>query len=200
VIPGHRPPIVLLGAIALGLQVVVATAAFAQETVNYASISGRVWDPQGAAVPGAQVTARQTETDVISETTSDREGRFRFPYLRIGPYEINVRLQGFADAVRRVSLTVGSAFDMPISLSVGALDENLTVVGQSTVIEAVRSQIAGVAVRGAKRAAQRPELPRSRAARAWSVADQRWQHPAVCGDVGGARTGALGGEPAQFLQ
>ena len=142
-IGSRRPPIALLGAIALGFQVIVSTAALAQETVNYASISGRVWDPQGAAVPGAQVTARQTETNLTSETTSDPEGRFRFPYLRVGPYEIKVRLQGFADAERRLSLTVGSAFDIPISLSVGALDESLTVVGQSTIIESVRSQIAG---------------------------------------------------------
>ena len=37
----------------------VPAAAVAQETVNQASISGRVVDPQGAVVPGAVVTARQ---------------------------------------------------------------------------------------------------------------------------------------------
>ena len=82
---------------------VIATPASvnAQETINYASVSGRVVDPQGAVVPGAQVTARQTATNVTAETVTDSEGRFRFPYLKVGPYEIPVHLQGFADGVRR---------------------------------------------------------------------------------------------------
>ena len=73
---------------------------WAQETVNYASVSGRVTDPQGAVVPGALVTARQTETNVMAEVVTDEEGRFRFPYLKVGQYEIAVHLEGFADATR----------------------------------------------------------------------------------------------------
>ena len=45
-----------------------ARIVYAQETINYASVSGRVTDPQGAVVPGAQVSARQTETNVTAET------------------------------------------------------------------------------------------------------------------------------------
>jgi hypothetical protein len=40
----------------------------AQETINYASVSGRVMDPQGAV---AQVSARQTDTNVTAETITD---------------------------------------------------------------------------------------------------------------------------------
>src|SRR5580765_5333290 len=124
---------------------VVASAhvAVAQETVNFANISGRVTDPQGAAAPGAQVTARQTETNITAETVTDPQGRFRFPYLKVGPYEIKVRLQGFAEATRSLILTVGSAFELPVSLTVGALDTSVTVTGEATVLEAARSQIAG---------------------------------------------------------
>ena len=124
---------------------VVASAhiAAAQETVNFASISGRVTDPQGAGVPGAQVTARQTETNITGETVTDQQGRFRFPYLKVGPYEIKVRLQGFAEATRSLTLTVGSAFELPVPLKVAALDTSVTVTGEATVLEAARSQIAG---------------------------------------------------------
>jgi hypothetical protein len=52
--------------------------------VNFASISGRVTDPSGAAVPGATVTARQTDTNVPADAVTDSSGRFRFPYLRVG--------------------------------------------------------------------------------------------------------------------
>ena len=66
----------------------------AQQSVDYASVSGRVTDPSGAVVPGAQVTARHTETNVTGATATDQEGRFRFPYLRVGPYEITVAPAG----------------------------------------------------------------------------------------------------------
>jgi len=92
----------------------------AQETISQASVSGRVTDPQGGVVPGAVVTARQTETNVTAETITDQGGRFRFPYLRVGPYQVTVRLQGFADATRALTLTVGSAFDLPVTLVIAA--------------------------------------------------------------------------------
>ena len=60
----------------------------AQETISYGTISGRVTDPQGAVVPGANVSARQIETNLTREAVTDEEGRFRFPYLRVGRYEI----------------------------------------------------------------------------------------------------------------
>ena len=91
-----------------------AVGVSAQETVNYASVSGRVTDPSGGVVPGAQVTARQTDTNVTATAITDSEGRFRFPYLRVGPYEITVHDAGFADATRRLTLTLGSAFELPI--------------------------------------------------------------------------------------
>ena len=121
----------------------LAHAAAAQETINSASVSGRVTDPQSALVPGAAVTARQTDTNVVAETTTDENGRFRFPYLKVGRYEITVRLQGFADATRALTLTVGSAFDLPITLAVGGVDASVTVSAEATVLEAARSQIAG---------------------------------------------------------
>jgi hypothetical protein len=124
------------------LCLVLAKSAGAQETVNLASVSGRVTDPQGAAVPGAAVTARHTETNVSREATTDDQGRFRFPYLNVGTYEVVVRLSGFADLTRRLTLTVGSAFDLPITLSVNGVVENVTVTGAATLLEAARSQIA----------------------------------------------------------
>ena len=115
----------------------------AQETVSQASISGRVVDPQAAVVPGAVVTARNTDTNLAAETVTDQAGRFRFPYLRVGPYEMTVRLAGFADVTRMLTLTVGSAFEVPVMLAVAGVTTDVTVTGQATVLEAARSQIAG---------------------------------------------------------
>jgi hypothetical protein len=115
----------------------------AQQSVDYASVSGRVTDPSGAVVPDAQVTARHTETNLTGAAVTDQEGRFRFPYLRVGPYEVTVYQQGFAQFTRPLTLPVGAAFELPVSLTIGALDTSVTVTGQATVLEAARSQIAG---------------------------------------------------------
>src|SRR5215471_13376578 len=96
--------------------VLLARLLAAQETINSASVSGRVTDPSGAVVENAHVKARQTETNITSATITDREGRFRFPYLRLGAYEVTVAYPGFAEAKRPVTLTVGSAFELPFAL------------------------------------------------------------------------------------
>jgi outer membrane receptor protein involved in Fe transport len=116
--------------------------AAAQETINNASVSGRVTDAQGGVVPDAQVTARQIETNITASATTDANGRFRFPYLRIGRYEISVTQPGFAPANRQLALTVGSAFEIPFVLVVEGVATTVTVSADTPVLESARSQIA----------------------------------------------------------
>ena len=130
-------------AVLVFISIVVAAPARAQETVNSASVSGRVVDPQGAVVSGAPVVARQIDTNITRETVTDAEGRFRFPYLKVGRYEFKIRIDGFADATRALTLTAGSAFELPIALTLGSLDASVTVSAEAVVLEAARSQIAG---------------------------------------------------------
>ena len=129
-----------LGAILVVLS--ISSVVSAQQTVDVASVSGRVHDSSGAVVPGALVTVRHTETNVVATAVTDQDGRFRFPYLRIGPYELTVQLAGFHDVTRRLSLTVGSAFELPITLAVATVETAVTVTADADVLEAARSQIA----------------------------------------------------------
>ena len=115
----------------------------AQETINQGAISGRVLDAQGAAVPGVMVIVRQTDTNVTVQAITETDGRFRFPYLKIGPYELRARLQGFKDNARTLVLSAGSAFDISITLEVAGIDAAVTVVADSQLLETARSQIAG---------------------------------------------------------
>jgi hypothetical protein len=123
--------------------VLAATILLAQETVNHASIGGRVTDPSGAVIQGAEVSARHIETNVATTARTDGEGRFRFPYLRVGRYRITVRKPGFMPAVQLVTATAGSAFELPVPLAVGVPETNVTVSAEATMLEAARSQVAG---------------------------------------------------------
>ena len=132
-----------LGLIAAACAIASAGVAYGQETINQAAISGRVIDALGAAVPGATVSVRQTETNVTVQALTEADGRFRFPYLKIGPYELSVKLQGFRDSVRALVLSAGSAFDIPITLQVAGIEAAVSVVATRPILETARSQIAG---------------------------------------------------------
>jgi hypothetical protein len=121
----------------------LSLCARAQESINYASLAGRVTDPQGASIAGAGVTARHTGTNVKVTVVTEEDGRFRFPFLKVGAYDVDVRAQGFKALTRPLTLNVGAAYQLPIRLEVGGLEEKVTVIGDAATIETARSQIAG---------------------------------------------------------
>src|SRR5712692_4189549 len=71
----------------LGILVLVASAGSAWAQVA-ASISGRVEDPSGAAVPAATVTVRNVETGLTRTVATDGAGNYRVLSLSVGGYEV----------------------------------------------------------------------------------------------------------------
>jgi hypothetical protein len=131
----------------IGPAFAMAISGLAQETLNYGTISGVVTDPSGAVIDGAAITARQTEINLTAQATTDAEGRFRLRYLRVGTYEITVHQSGFEDAKRALTLTIGSAFELPVSLKVATTETSVLVTADAPVLEAARTHIAGTVPR-----------------------------------------------------
>jgi hypothetical protein len=121
--------------------VAFARGAAAQETIHYASVSGRVTDPAGGAVDGTPVTVRHTQTNTTATAVTDRDGRFRFAYLRVGPYELTVRKSGFKTASRTLTLAAGAAVEVPLVLELGTAEATVTVSADAAVLETARSQV-----------------------------------------------------------
>jgi hypothetical protein len=63
----------------VSLYLLLISMASAQESINYASVSGRVTDPTGTVIEGADVTAHRIDTNLASRAKTDSEGRFRLP-------------------------------------------------------------------------------------------------------------------------
>jgi hypothetical protein len=124
------------------LYLLIAVPLLGQETLNYSSVSGRITDPAGAVVEGAAIVARNLDTNLKSATVTGTDGRFRFPYLAVGTYEIAAAKSGFAAARQTLTLTAGSAFDLPLALTIASADSSVTVSAEATVLEAARTQIA----------------------------------------------------------
>ena len=83
------------------------------------------------------------DTNVTAKAVTGADGRFRLPYLKVGPYEVTIHRDGFADSTRSLTLTIGSAFDLKVVLTVAGVTSDVTVVGNGNQLETARSQIAG---------------------------------------------------------
>ena len=129
-------------AIALGCVLACAGPLSAQQTVDVASISGRIVDTSGAVIPGVTVTATHVETNVANISVTGVDGRFRFPYLRVGSYAIVATLDGFREESRTLTVTLASAYEIPLTLTVAGVATTVNVSAEAPVLEAARSQIA----------------------------------------------------------
>lgn len=116
--------------------------ALSQQAINTATLGGHVLDAGGAAVTGAIVTATNLEKNLNWTATSDSQGRFNFLYLPVGNYQVKVELTGFANLERNLTLNVGQALDLPVTLTVGNLTADINVVSEAPVLETVRTQVA----------------------------------------------------------
>ncbi len=132
----------LRACIALGCVLALAGPSSAQQTVDVGSVNGRVVDEMQMSIPGVAIVATHRLTNVKATTTTDEEGRFRFPYLRIGVYDISASLTGFKDVTRNVAVSAGSAFDIPFVMPLASIEETIMIVDEAPVIESARTQIA----------------------------------------------------------
>jgi hypothetical protein len=106
------------------------------------NIYGTVVDSEGNPLPGVNVTLTQSTIAPMTAVTS-AEGRFRFLSLFPGnDYVIKAELQGFKTKVETgVIVNVARNADITVAMEQGALEEQVTVVAQTPVVDAKKTQI-----------------------------------------------------------
>jgi|GEM_PF-2654924 len=90
------------------------------ELTQSGSLRGTVTSPDGAAIPGATVTIRNTNTLREQTVTTDESGGFRVVGLPPGPYEVIVEFASFAKKVVHVELSPEGV--APVSVQMGGND------------------------------------------------------------------------------
>jgi len=128
-------------ALALAALLVCAWSAHAQQAAASAAVSGVVKDASAAAVAGASVTIRNHATNQRWDATTDQVGRYRFLYLPTGDYHLSVESPGFAIANVNLTLGVGAAVDVPVTLT-PAVASNVEVTAAAPLVEAARTEAA----------------------------------------------------------
>src|SRR5438876_7671458 len=109
-----------------------------------AAIQGTVRDSSGAIIPGAMITANNTETNLRRTATSNEAGLFSIPDLPPGKYRVQVSPSGFQTRVVEIELVVGQEFVLNAALQVGALTEQVTVTSEVPLVDTSTSQVSGL--------------------------------------------------------
>jgi outer membrane receptor protein involved in Fe transport len=125
------------------LLALLSSFAFAQSQATTGDIEGRVVDPNGAAVPNANVTAKNQQTGLEKSATSDAEGGYRITFLPPGQYNVSTSgVSGFQPTtLQNVTVSVGGKTPLDITLSVGGTNIDVNVVSESQVVETARTSV-----------------------------------------------------------
>jgi hypothetical protein len=122
---------------------VVASIRSAEAQTAAANLEGVVTDQSGAVLPGVSVTVTNPATGFGREATSDERGAYRFTSLPAGSYTVSATITGFAPQTRReVILPVGNTIVVSFQLSLGAVEQSLTVTAQAPLLRAAEGSIA----------------------------------------------------------
>jgi len=110
-----------------------------------ASLSGQITDPSGAAVFAASVTAKNLDTEISRTVPTDQSGRYRFVALPVGPYEVRVTKEGFAEGIRSgIRLVIGQDATVDVGLRVGKVTEQVKVTGDAPIVNLTTQDISGL--------------------------------------------------------
>ena len=137
----------LASSVAISLTVVliislfVSSAAYAQ--VTGATLSGTVTDPSGAAVAGAQISIKNTDSGIATQATSDSNGFYTAPNLVPAPYEVKASAKGFSTTASNITLSVGAQQTLNMPMKVGETSQTVEVTETAPQIDLSSSALTG---------------------------------------------------------
>ena len=106
------------------------------------AITGVVRDTSGAILPGVTVEASSPALiERVRSAVTDSSGQYRIEDLRPGSYVVTFTLAGFSTVRREgIELTGSLAALVNVELRVGALEETITVKGESPIVDVVNAK------------------------------------------------------------
>ena len=127
-----------IAALATAVLVVLTGTAHAQAVRG--TLLGSVHDGQGAAIPGATVTATETQTNISRTAVTNQSGNYVFANLKDGLYRVEAELTGFKKFSRDgVDVKVNSTVRVDVVLEVGNMEETVEVVQETPLLQTDRA-------------------------------------------------------------
>ncbi len=140
-----RPLAKSILAIALTIGLVAAASPMMQaQTIQSGTIQGTVTDPQGAVVPGAKVSIKNTGTNQTFNATTNSSGNFSSGSMVPGNYNVRVEAKGFQTTEMPVTVQVGLVSNANIKLTVGQESQVITVQASEVRVNTEQATVQGV--------------------------------------------------------
>jgi hypothetical protein len=106
------------------------------------TVLGTITDTTGAAVPGTTVTLTNLGTGLTRTAASDAAGEYTVPSLPTGKYRLVAELPGFKTVtIPDIDLGVDQHLRFNVQLSIGAVEENVTVAASSPLVQITTSEL-----------------------------------------------------------
>jgi hypothetical protein len=107
------------------------------------SIRGTVYDPSGAVIPNASITAKEKASGLTRTVTSGDDGGYVIPELPAGVLEITAKVTGFKVFVAPAIVEVGRDTTLDITMAIGGAD-TITVGATPPIVETTEDVLGGV--------------------------------------------------------
>jgi Carboxypeptidase regulatory-like domain len=106
-------------------------------------VTGTVKDVSGAVVPGAQVTAIQTNTNANFKTRTTTSGDFTVPSLPVGSYQVRVESAGFKTYVAtKVEVAAGATVPLDVTMELGTTQQTVEVLANAQMLQTEAGRVA----------------------------------------------------------
>jgi len=116
--------------------------AAASLTAQEARLTGSVTDPSGGVVANAKITATQSARNQTFSTVSTEDGRYQFPRLPIGLYQIHAESQGFKSFLQtNVNLTTNAGLLLNVVLELGSVSDQVSISAEASRVSTESSTI-----------------------------------------------------------
>jgi hypothetical protein len=116
------------------LSLCLATVAMFGQSLTTGNISGTLFDPSHAVVPGATVVLKGLETGSSATTTTSNTGAYSFNLLKPGHYQLSVKQSGFGELTETAEVQVGQSTTADLNLSVNKTSETVEVSGTAPLV------------------------------------------------------------------
>ncbi len=101
-----------------------------------ATLGGRVLDPLGAVIPGADVVVTSDDTNVKQQTVTNTQGNWIVQFLIPGHYSFSITVSGFKRAERRgLTLQAADNKQIDMQLEVGEIAQTVEVTAETPLID-----------------------------------------------------------------
>jgi len=118
--------------VCVGILLSLTASSVRAQTASSGSVTGQVSDPQGSSVPGADVTLTEIATTSKQSATTNDSGRYTFPVVNPGLYDITVTKSGFKVAkMAQQKVSIGLVITVNVTLEVGSVTETVVVTSSS---------------------------------------------------------------------